>query len=486
MDNSKQKSLDAIIWNLFEQYGNQFVSLFIGIILARLLTPNDYGLIGMISVFFLLSRVFVNGGFGLAYIQNQNADEKDASTIFYFNVAVSILLYFCLWVAAPFIADFYDEQILISLTRVSALVIIIDAFSMMQINMLAKAVKFKKKSIISIVSTLLSGLLGVYFALSGFKVWSLVVQNLSSSIFISLGLWWFYNWRPSLVFSKESLKKMFSFSSWLLFGDLTNTIFNNIYIFIIGKYFSSAELGFYTKAKGYSGMIVQKTFSAIKIVSFPVFSGIQTNKEELKSKMRKFLTSTLFYIVPIIAVLITIANPLIYFVLTEKWVPMVPFFQILLVTSLFFPIQIMNSQMLSAIGKAKLVFRVTIIRNVLRLLNVILILKYGIMSLLVGELIVTLFTIFEVSSVTKKYIDYGALDQLKDLWKLYASCMLSITIGYFSSLVFDSREMILVAGGSITLLIYFLSQYLINKKILIENIKLIKSKIFQFLPTIRL
>lgn len=478
MKNLKNKSVDAILWNLFEQYGNQFVALFIGIILARLLTPKDYGLIGMISVFFVIAKVFVTSGFGLAYIQNKNANQLDASTIFYFNVVISALLYFCLWIGAPLIADFYNEQILIPLTRVASLVIIINAFSMMQINMLTKAVKFKKKSIISILSTLISGILGVYFALKGFHVWSLVIQQISNSALKSLGLWSFYKWRPSLKFSKESLKKMYSYSSWILFGHLMNTIFNNIYVFIIGKYFSAPELGLYTKSKGYSSMVVQKPFSAIRVVSFPVFSSIQTNREELKLKMRKFLTTTLFYIVPLVAVLIIIAKPLVYFILTEKWVPMVPFFQILLVIGLFVPIQLMNSQLLSAIGKTKLVFRVTVIRNVLRLLSIVIVLRYGILALLIGELVVTLFTIFEVSRVTKKEIDYGAFDQLKDLWKLYVSCILSIAVGYVAYLIFDSRILILVTGGLLTLLVYLGTQYLMNKELLIENTKLVKSKIF--------
>jgi O-antigen/teichoic acid export membrane protein len=271
---------------------------------------------------------------------------------------------------------------------------------------------------------------------------------------------------------------MYSFSSWILFGQLINTIFNNIYIFIIGKYYSTTELGFYSKANGYSSMVVQKPYSAIRVVSFPVFSSIQTNKEELRIKMKKFLTTTLFFIVPIIAVLIVIANPLVYFILTEKWIPMVPFLQILLIISLFIPVQLMNSQLLTAKGKSKLVFRVTIIRNILRLISIIITLKYGITALLIGELIVTLFTIFEVSSVTKKQINYGAWEQLKDLWKLYASFIISITLGYFSTIVFDSRVLILLSGGMITFLGYFLVQYLINKNLLIENTKLIKSKIF--------
>ena len=241
MPNLKQKSVDAIIWNLMEKYGNQFFALIIGIILARLLTPADYGLIGMITVFFALAMVFMKSGFGAAYIQKKDANQIDASTIFFFNLAISLLMYLILWITAPLIASFYGQDQLVNLIRVASIVLVINSFGMMQNTKLTKDVDFKKKTIIQLVSTLIAGTIGIVAALNHFGVWSLVMQQIAKSFFYVLGLWIFYNWKPSFVFSLDSLKTMFSFSSWMLMTSLLMTIFNNIYTLVIGKYFPLAQ-----------------------------------------------------------------------------------------------------------------------------------------------------------------------------------------------------------------------------------------------------
>jgi O-antigen/teichoic acid export membrane protein len=473
----KQKSINAIIWNLFEKYGIQLVSLVIGVILARLLTPADYGLIGMITVFFALAMVFVNSGFGAAYIQKKDATETDASTIFFFNIFVSILFYIVLWFSAPFIAKFYEQEQLISLTRVAAIVLIINSFGMMQISKLTKEVNFKRKSVISLASTIISGIIGITAALNNFGVWSLVIQQITMSLTNVLGLWIFYNWKPVLIFNIASLKSMFSFSAWILFSNIIKTIFDNIYILTIGKFFPAAQLGFYTKAKGYQQVATQQPASAISIVSFPVFSKLQNDKIALKNSMRKFLTHTLFFIAPISAILMVIAKPLILLLLTGKWIPMVPYFQLLLVIGFLYPFHLMNVQLLFAQGKSKLNFNISLIKNSFRIINIIVMYKYGVIYIIYGELIISFLALFINGYYTKKLIKYGIIEQLKDNFKILLISFFVILIGYFFVKYFVNDYSKIIIGLLSTGGCYLLLQYYFNRVFFKDNLVMLKSKI---------
>jgi O-antigen/teichoic acid export membrane protein len=472
----KQKSIDAIIWNLVEKYGIQMVGLVIGIVLARLLTPSDYGLIGMITVFFAFASVFVNSGFGAAYIQKKDANEVDASTIFYFNLVVSIFFYVIFWFSAPLIAKFYEQEQLIDLFRVASIVLIINSFSMMQTTILTKEVKFKKKSLISLVSSLFSGVIGIAAALFNYGVWSLVIQQISKAIINALGLWFFYTWRPQLIFSVASLKSLFSYSSWILFANIIAVIFNNIYILTIGKFFPVAQLGFYTKAKGYQILVSQQPAAAVRVVSFPVFSKLQHDKIALKNSMKKFMQHTLFFIAPIVATLIVIANPLILVVLTQKWMPMVPYFQWLLIVGFLYPISLMNVQLLLAQGKTKLNFRISIIKNTLRILNIIVMYRFGVIYIIYGEVIVSFISILINAFYTKKLISYSFLQQLKDLSKTFLISGIIILMGFFILKIEINDYLKIAIGSLITAGGYILLQYIFNKDFFISNLEMIKSK----------
>ncbi len=479
MSDLKKKSIDAIIWNLVEKYGVQLVSLVIGVILARLLTPADYGLIGMITVFFALAMVFVNSGFGAAYIQKKDATEIDASTIFFFNIIVSSFFYILLWFSAPLIADFYEQEQLINLTRVAGIVLIINSFGMMQISKLTKEVNFKRKSIISLSSTMISGCIGITAALNGFGVWSLVFQQITKSFTNIIGLWIFYNWRPTFIFSLVSLKEMFSFSAWILMANILRTIFDNIYILTIGKFFPIVQLGLYAKAKGYQKLVSQQPASAIGVVSFPVFSKLQHDKLALKISMRKFMTHTLFFIAPVSAILIVIAKPLILLILTEKWLPMVPYFQLLLVIGFFYPIHLMNVQLLFAQGKSKLNFNLSLIKNSLRIINIIVMYQYGVIYIIYGELIVSLLALFINGFYTKKLIDYGIIEQLKDNFKILVISLFVIVIGYFSIKYLINDYLKIIFGIISTMGFYILFQYSFNRIFFNDNISMVRSRIMK-------
>lgn len=479
MSSLKQKSIDAIIWNLIEKYGVQLVSLVIGVILARLLTPADYGLIGMITVFFVLAMVFVNSGFGTAYIQKKNATETDASTIFFFNIFISTFFYIILWFSAPLIAKFYNQEQLISLTRVSAVVLIINSFGMMQVTKLIKDVNFKRKSVVSLITTIISGIVGITAALNNFGVWSLVAQQITKSFTNVLGLWIFYKWKPIWKFSIDSLKTMFSYGSWVLLSTVIRTVFDNIYILTIGKFFPVAQLGFYTKAKGYQILVSQEPSSAISAVSFPVFSKLQNDKVALKNSMRKFITHTLFFIAPISATLIVIGKPLILLLLTEKWLPMVPYFKLLLVIGFLYPIHLMNVQLLFAQGKSKLNFNISLIKNSLRIINIIIMYRYGVVYIIYGELIVSFLSLFVNGYYTKKMIDYGIIEQLKDNIETLLISLSVILIGYFSVKYLINDYFKMIIGLISTVGFYMIFQYYFNRFFFNNNLVILRSKIMK-------
>lgn len=479
MSTLKQKSVDGIIWNLTEKFGIQFIKLILGVILARLLTPADYGLIGMITVFFVVANVFVDSGFGLAYIQKKDADETDASTIFFFNLIVSIILYLLLWFTASLIANFYEQTQLIDLVRVMGLILIINSFSIIQIAKLTKEVDFKKKTIILLISSVIGGGAGISAALLNYGVWSLVIQGVVNASIKTLGLWIAYKWKPLFVFNLNSIKSLFSFSSWALLISIIGTIFDNIYILVIGKFFPAAELGFYTKARGFQRMVSQQTSSAIGAVAFPVFSQLQDEKLRLKNAMRKFSQHTLFFVAPISAILIVIAKPLFLVLLTEKWLPMVPYFQLLLIAGALYPIHMVNVQVLSAQGKINLTFRLEMLKNSLRVVNIIIMYRFGVIYIIIGEIILSFFALIINTYYTKRMINYGIMKQLKDIsCIIVASLLMALPCLFFIQSV-DNIFIKILFGALIPGITYLLILKILNKHLLKSNFDLIKNKILQ-------
>lgn len=474
MTSLKYRSVEGIIWNLVEKFGIQFTSLILGVILARLLTPKDYGLIGIVIVFLIVAQVFIDSGFGHAYIQKKNADEVDASTIFYFNLFISLLLCTILCLTAPLIADFYEQSQLIKLVRVMSVVVIINAFSIIQIAKLTKEIDFKKKTIILLVSAIVAGCSGIIAALLNYGVWSLVIQGVVNASIKTIGLWFAYKWKPLLAFSLESLKSMFSFSSWALLTGIISRIFDNIYILVIGKFFPVAELGFYTKAKQLSQKVSQQTSAAVSAVAFPVFSQLQDDKEKVKNAMRKFSQHTMFFIAPVSAILIVIADPLFLVLLTEKWVPMVPYFQLLCVAGILYPIHLMNVQTLVAQGKTNLNFRITMIKSSFRIINIAVMYRFGVIFIIYGEILLSFVALAINGYYTKRLINYGIVEQLKDLSRIIITSGILSVVGLMIINKLTNAYLSILIGSLFVISIYLIIMYYFDKKIMIDNLEIAK------------
>ena len=468
----KQKSVKGVAWNLTELIGRQGINLVLGVILARLLTPADYGLIGMITVFFAVAQVVVTGGFGQAYIQKKQVNDLDANTVFFTNLVFSVTAYGVLWVAAPAIARFYEQPALINLIRVMAIVVIINAFNIIQMAQVTRAVDFKRKTKITLTATMASGIAGITAAYYGLGVWSLVIQQMSNQFLTTVGLWITTRWVPRFQFSMGSFKNLFTFGAWVLAASIIRTVFDNIYILIIGKFFPAAQLGFYTKAKQFQQLAGRQIPQAVSAVSFPVLSQLQDEKIRLKRGVKKFLTHSLAFTAPGLVTLMVMADPFVRLLLTDKWAPMIPYMQLLCIAGFLYPVHLVNVEVLQAQGRSDLNFRLTVIKNTLRIINIAVMYRFGVIFIIMGEAALSFFALVINTYYTRHLIGYGLLEQFTDIRKIITVTVFSGLAGYITIYWINNLYLKFFAGCSVTVALYILLNYLLSRAFFIEILKL--------------
>ena len=426
-DNLKKETITALFWSFLERFGTQFIQFFISITLARLLLPEDFGLIAMLSVFIALSNTFINSGFGQALVQKKDAKYIDECSIFYFNIVISFLSMILLFFTAPLIAEFFNQPQLCQMTRVLSLSIVFNALGLVQRILLTKKIDFKTQLKVSLLSIIISALLSITLALNGFGVWSLVALFLCKDFFSSIFLWFYSSWRPSLIFSVISLRSMFSFGSRLFIVSLLNSIFTNIYQLIIGKFFSPAALGFYSRADTFYKYPVTLISGVFSQVTFPVFSKIQDDKQRLKSAIQKSLKTITLITFPLMVGLMLVAHPLVEILLTEKWLPSVPYLQLLCVIGLVYPLSVINLNALNAQGRSDLFLKIDIINKVLILIVVIITYQFGIKAMIIGQIINSLVSYYLYSYYTNKLLGLGIITQIRDMFPAFS---ISIVMGF--------------------------------------------------------
>lgn len=412
------KTLSGFIWAFGERFGVQAMQMVIFIVLARILTPEAFGLMGMLAVFIAVSQSLTDSGFGQALIQKKEVDEIDFSSVFYINLIVSVVIYGTLYVAAPLIASFYSEPILVDLIRVLGLKFIISAFAMVQIAKLTKEVQFKKLMIAKLPSTLLGGAAGISAAYMNFGVWSLIIQQLVDATAYSIQVWIQSKWRPIWVFDWSRVKELFDFGSKMMASGILNTVYKNIYEVIIGRYFSTAQVGFYTQANKIKQLPVQNISSALGRVTFPVLSEIQDDDERLKRAYKKIIRQVVFVIAPVMIGAIVIAEPLFRFVLTEKWLPAVPYFQWLCVSGFFYPLNAYNLNILKVKGRSDLFLKLEIIKKVIGVIGIAIAVQYSVLALVILRAVTSTIAYGINSFYSGLFIDYGVFEQIKDIRKI--------------------------------------------------------------------
>lgn len=432
----KEKAINGAVWTSIHKLASLLLGFISGIILARLLTPHDYGVIGMLSIFLAVSSTFIDGGFGSALIQKKRPTDTDYSTIFYWNMAFSAFLYWVLFLCAPYIARFYNLPLLSDVLRVQGLILMINAARIVQRNQLRKRLEFKKITIINLTAHVVALGVTIYLAGEGWGVWALVVQQLLVGVLTS-GLYWITStWKPILVFSLQSFKELFSFGGFVLLANLINTICNNIQGLLIGKVYNSSTLGYYSKARRIEGLSSTFISNVLNQVTYPVFSEVQDEKQRLILVLRKIICTSAFVTFPLLLLMILIAKPLFLLLYSERWLPSVPYFRLLCLAGIAICLQNVNYYAIAAIGKSKDLFNWTLVKRGIGLMFVIGGLwLYGIYGLLIGS-IVTSWVIYIINAkLVSQHIGYTLMHQFRDLLPIIVLSIIAFLTAYFITLI---------------------------------------------------
>ena len=464
----KGKAAKGVSWSLLETIFASISRFVIGVILARILMPADFGLIAATSVFLAIADVLVNNGLGHAFIQKEDSNEKDANTIFFSNLVISIVLYVLLYLSAPYIADFYNLEKLNLIIKVLGLIILINAFNIIQIAIIRKELQFKKKAIIVVISTFSSGVVGVVLAKLGFGVWSLVIQQLLNRLFITISLYFVSSWRISLIFHKEIFLQLFNFGAWLFLANLSRRVFDNIYIMSFTRLYPINQVGYYSKSDQLATLISIQLAWAINAVSFPVLSKLKNEKLRIYNTTILFMKYTILFLTPLLLVLYIVADPFVVLMFTDKWIGMVPILQMMCLLSVFIPVFDSASQSLLAIGKSKLIFNLGIVKNVLRIVSIISLYKFGVVTVLIGELLINVFMLMLILMFTNRFFDLSLKKLFREIkWVILAS-ILMVLVGVIIIKISRNNWIQLISTTLSMFLVYIGLLVLFQKKLIVE------------------
>ena len=425
------KTITGVIWSLIQRFGVMFVSFVTNMILARLLTPDDFGAVGMLLIFISVANTFVDGGFAAALIQKKNPSREDYSTIFYWNLLVSAILVAVLFVAAPSIARFYNMPLLEDILKVQSFILVINAFSIVQQNILIKRLQFKKLAFINLIANTIGAVVAIVLAYKEYGVWSLVYKNLMSALGIVLIVWIVSQWRPMLVFDKKSFRSLGGFGMMVLFSNLVETIYTEIQGLIIGRAYSARDLGYYTQAKRLEEIPTLGFSAAINQVTFPIFSSAQDDIQFMRNVVRKNIRMISLFVFPLYMLLILIAEPLIVFLFSDKWLPAVPFFQILCFVGMIYPQNTVNTNIVKALGLGRLYFYLQFGKRLLGILLIFVGMQMGGLKGLMWALVVVSYVVFGINTFfANRLIHYGLKLQCLDIIKPLIFAAFSFLVVY--------------------------------------------------------
>ena len=472
----KQATTKGLFWSSVERFSNQGVQFVFSIILARLLSPSDYGIIAMVTIFFAVAQSFVDSGFSNALVRKTDRVEEDLSTCFYFNIGVGIIAYIVLFLIAPLVANFYNQPILSPIIRITGLGVILNSLCVVQQALFTIKIDFKSQAKITLSATVISGIVGILLAYQGYGIWALVWQGVASSI-VRMGLLWLMSkWRPRTGFSKSSFNYLFGYGSKLLASGLLDTIYNNIYPIVIGKFYNPAQLGNYSRALGWAQLPSANITSILQRVTFPVLSAIQDDSLRLQNSYRRLLKLSAFIVFPLMMGLASMASPLIRVILTAKWDGCVLYLQILCFALMLYPIHAINLNLLQVKGRSDIFLRLEIIKKIIGVVILIITIPLGITAMCLGMVFSSIICLIVNTYCTSRFIDVGLLTQLKDLRIILINSLVMGGGIYILTSFIDIEGLKLVMGIVIGFLLYFIGSFYFSKAELQEVISLIKKK----------
>lgn len=415
-ENIKGKVFSGLFWTFGERICAQLVTFIVSTVLARLLEPSYYGAIAIVNIFIAIANVLAIGGFGNSLIQKKDADNVDFSSVFFFNIAWSTVLYIILYLGAPLISQFFDMEILTPVMRVLGFRIIIGGINNIQHAYVSKHMLFKRFFWSTLIGTIISGVVGIYLAYKGFGIWALVAQYMTNTATDTVVLWFTVKWRPEFKFSFKRLSSLFSYGWKLLVSSLLDTGYNQLRGLVIGRMYTATDLAFYEKGKSFPNLVVTNINTSIQNVLFPAMAAEQEKKDYIKAMMRRSIRVSSYVMLPLMAGLALVAKPLISLLLTDKWLDCVPYLQISCFVFAFMPIHTANLQAVKALGRSDIFLKLEVIKKIIGLLALIVSIRYGVLAIAMSSLLNTLISSVINAIPNKKLLNYGLLEQIMDMF----------------------------------------------------------------------
>ena len=474
----KQKALSGVVWTFTDTFLVKGLSFLAMLFLARWLGPKEFGLIGMIAVFIGIGTSLIDSGLSSSIIRTKNANDSDFSTVFYMNIGMSILVYMLLFFIAPYIADFYQQDILINVIRVYCLSFIISAFSAIQLAILNKTMQFKRLMILNIPSTIIGVIVGLSMGYYNYGVWSIVAMYLTTQLFLSLLLWITSSWKPSLSFSRERLKYHYAFGYKLMLSGLLDQIFTNSYNILIGKYFPVQMLGYFERAKRFNDYPALTITGIIGKVSYPMLAALQDDTHKITVIYKKMLQLTFFVTAPLMLGAAAVAKPLFQIVLGVEWMPAVPFFQILSIASMLYPIHAFNINVLKVYGRSDLFLKLEIIKKIIVVISICIGFQFGVIGLVWSSVFTSFIALLINTHYSSQLIKYKTKEQLLDMLPILVVAIVTFTLMYYIVVLLkdNSNVIQLISSVGIGMLFYLIIHSLFKRSPIYEILKIINTR----------
>ena len=434
----KSKTISSMLWSATQRFGVLILSFISNLVLAWYLSAEDFGVIGMLTIFISLSETFIDSGFGAALIQKKDPTELDYSTVFWSNLLISVFLYIVLFFSAPLISNFYEMEVLTPVLRIKAIVLIIQGFRLIQTTRLQKQLNFKRISIVYLTASFISTVIAIIAAINGAGVWSLVIKTLVDTFIRTLLFWIIGKWKPLLKFSIDSFKELFAFGGVMLSTSIIITLYSNCQSLIIGKAFSAEQLGYYTQATKLEDIPTTAFEQIVNQVTFPVFSKLKDDIEKLKQGLQKIIISISYICFPMMIFFIVCATPIFNFLYPEKWEPAIPYFRYLCLVGMMVSVNTMNTNLIKATGKKALYFKLQVIKRIIGIFLIILSVYFGMIGLLIARVIIEYLFFIINGIVTNKAIKYSIFTQIKDILPNY---ILSFITGFVTFFIFKNMQL---------------------------------------------
>lgn len=475
-ENLKQATQKGLFWSTVSNLANQGIRFIFGIILARLLSPDVYGVIGILAVFISIVSVFIDCGFSQALIRKQERTQTDFSTEFYFNIGVGILGYAILFASAPFIADFYNMDILTPVLRVLGLGVVINSLCVVQSAQFSIRLDFKTPAKIAVGTQLFSGVIGIALAYSGLGVWALVAQQVMGGFLNAVLLWILAGWRPTMEFSKSSFKYLWGYGSKILGASLIQQTYDNIYPLVIGKFFSPASLGQYSRAQGFASLPSGNLSGILGSVTFPILSKINNDQGKLVATYRRMIKSTAFIVFPLMIGMAAVASPMVRMLLNEQWYECIPLLQLLCLALLWQPLSSLQLNVLKIIGRTDVVFKLELYKRSFGLVTIFASIPLGIIGMCVGFIIFYLYSFCMNTYYMSKTLGFLFTEQIKDLLPTFLNSLVMGGIVMAVSLLFQNQILAFIICILLGAIYYIASSHILTKSVLSDTISLIKKQ----------